>query len=113
MTPGIASLNPGLMSSQPFGLPVCTPEAFYERGCQKRNMSANRPPGVTNRLMTASPVSVETKSVTGEVDSSNCFITTQNCLQKLKSEQSDLMPTIVLSEPRGLPLFQVVRGGIE
>ena len=26
---------------------------------------------------------------------------------------SDLMPTIVLSEPRGLPLFQVVRGGIE
>ena len=27
VTPGIASLNPGLMFAQPFGLLVCTPEA--------------------------------------------------------------------------------------
>ena len=27
VTPGIASLNPGLMSDSPFGLLVCTPEA--------------------------------------------------------------------------------------
>ena len=35
----------GLMSAQPFGLLVCTPEAFYERGCQEKHLPTNRPPG--------------------------------------------------------------------
>jgi hypothetical protein len=51
--------------------------------------------------------------VTGIARLLEFFIATQNCLQKLKSDKMSLMPTIVLSEPRGLPLFQVVRGGIE
>lgn len=41
------------------------------------------------------------------------LITPQCGLQKLKSERAVLLPTIVLSEPQGLLLFQVVRGGIE
>jgi len=39
------------------------------------------------------------------------FITTHCGLQKLKSESAVLLPTRVLSEPQGLLLFQVVRGG--
>jgi len=33
------------MSAQPFGLLVCTPEAFYESGCQEKHLPTNRPPG--------------------------------------------------------------------
>jgi hypothetical protein len=41
------------------------------------------------------------------------FITTWCGLQKLKSERAVLLSTIVLSEPQGLVLFQIVRGRIE
>jgi hypothetical protein len=41
------------------------------------------------------------------------FITTWCGLQKQKSERAILLSTIVLSEPQGLLLFQIVRGGIE
>ena len=45
MTPGIASLNPGLMSSQPFRAVVCTPEAFYERDVKRETCPPTARPG--------------------------------------------------------------------
>jgi hypothetical protein len=42
MTPGIASLNPGLMSVQPFGLLVCTPEAWRKLAPGERSVASHR-----------------------------------------------------------------------
>jgi len=63
-------------------------------------------------IVAASLDSVETSVESGflNVDRSS---ETWCRLQKLKSERVILLSTIVLSEPQGLLLFQIVRGGIE
>ena len=42
MTPGIASLNPGLMSTQPSGLLACTPEACKDISPGERSVASHR-----------------------------------------------------------------------
>jgi len=82
------------------------------KGAVKRNISPPTGNPDEKLLVAASPCSVETRCASGFPEI-RLSITTQCGLQKLKSERAVLLPTIVLSEPQGLLLFQVVRGGIE
>jgi len=82
------------------------------KGAVKKNISPPTGHPDERLIVAASPCSVETRCVSGFPEI-RLFITTQCGLQKLKSERAVLLPTRVLSEPQGLLLFQVVRGGIE
>jgi len=82
------------------------------KGAVKKNISPPTGHPDERLLVAASPCSVETRCGSGFLEI-RLFITTQCGLQKLKSERAVLLPTRVLSEPQGLLLFQVVRGGIE
>ena len=72
------------------------------------------PTGYPNRkaIVAASPCSVETSS-RSSVPMIPVTHVNAGVALKLKSERAVLLPTKVLSEPQGLLLFQVVRGGIE
>jgi len=83
------------------------------KGDVKRNTSP--PTGRLDRrnIVAASLDSVETSVESGFLNVDRSFVTTWCGLQKLKSKRAVMLSTIVLSEPQGLLLFQVVRGGIE
>jgi len=80
------------------------------KGAVKKNISLPTGRRDARPIVAASPASVETISWS---DFTEIRASSQRgvCLQKLKSRTTVLLPTIVLSEPRGLSLFQVVRGG--
>src|SRR5262249_40210908 len=85
---------------------------FYERGCQHKHLTADRPPDRNLSLQPAlSPWRRFVESSFVEIRS---LITTWCRLQKLKSDAAadDRRPRFYLSLD-GLLLFQVVRGGIE
>ena len=90
---------------------LCTPEAFYERGCQEKQLPTSRLPKVKtprgSQPRFRRDENCDRQSIAG------IFHHNTDLSSATEKRAGDLMPTIVLSEPRGLPLFQVVRGGIE
>ena len=88
-----------------------TPEAFYERGCQEKQLPSNRPPKA--KTPRGSQPRFRRDENWHRQSIAGIFHHNTDLSSATEKRASDLMPTIVLSEPRGLPLFQVVRGGIE
>src|SRR6188474_659752 len=68
MPPGIASLNPGLLSKQPPGLRVCTPEARRKSAPGERSVASHR--GLVN------PGETHAGGVRGEIRGSACSLQT-------------------------------------
>ena len=85
---------------------------FYERGCQDRNTPALT--GFVNQrgILTASP-RFRLRRDRGQacLRSSSITVTTRRSSETEK-QSGRLLPATVLSEPRGLSLFQAVRGRI-
>ena len=67
----------------------------------------------TQHCRGSQPLSPLRRTVDPASQRSRSLITTWRGVEKLKSAKGSGLPTTVLSEPRGLSLFQVVRGGIE
>jgi len=82
--------------------------AFYERG-QEKHLPADGPPG--QKRYRGSQPRLSRDELWIRLLECRSVITTWCGLQKLKSERAILLSTMVLSEPQGLVLFQIVRGG--
>jgi len=85
---------------------------FYERGCQEKYLLNRRPPSPQHSSWQPAP------SPSGSFVDSGCCEQFDRSSQLWTSSETEKrhgheLPTTVLSEPRGLLLFQVVRGGIE
>ena len=83
--------------------------AFSERGCQEKHFPADRPPGRNTSLgsqplLRRDDLLIRLRRFSMVHDSTVLPLETEK-------QVAAYLPTIVLSEPRGLSLFQVVRGG--
>ena len=83
---------------------------FYERGCQEK---ASPTAGRRDKFVVAPAHCVARillLAVGEDFDVSSQYCCFQETEKRIGGDE---LPTIVLFEPRGLMLFQVVRGGIE